>query len=875
MTGNKAGIQSDPELFRDLINKSNDAIFVVDPPTGLFIFVNDKACAALGYDSRELLGMGVTDIETSFPHDFSWQIHVNELRQKGSLIFEGMHKRRNGTAFPVEANISYVTLDTREYLVTIVRDITERKRAEREISERGALVRQIMDTASVGINLVDKRGRITHANRCMAEMFGCTVEELVGSEYIEHVHPFEREAGRRSMLSLLASSIPSVDLERRYVRKDGTEFLGHLSGRRFHDAQGKELGLIGVITDITERKRAEEALAESEANYRRLFDSSTDGIFILDLDGNFIDANRTAYERLGYKREEILAMNISEMDHPSFSSRVPERLRQIREHGVVVFESGHLRKNGSLMPVEVNSRLLEYGGKQVFFSVVRDISERKRAEEALHLSRFTVDNVADAVYWMDSKARIVDVNETACSMLGYTREELLNLTVFDIDPDFTEDRWAGEWEALKAEGKRTVETRHRAKDGRIIPVEIMANYLSFAGKEIDCAFARDITQRKLEEENMLKTQKLESLGILAGGIAHDFNNILTAILGNISLARMNIRPDEPGYERLEEAERASYQARELTRQLLTFAKGGAPVKNTLSAEQLIRDYVGFAVRGSNVRCDFGFGEGLWPVDVDEGQMGQVFNNLVINACQAMPGGGTIKIDARNVDVGPKNGMPLPEGKYVRISVEDRGTGISGEHLQRIFDPYFTTKQDGSGLGLSIVYSVIRNHNGRITVKSDPGVGTVFTMYLPASQEKIVEKNLKGEGCIPGRGRVLLMDDEEIVRRVSGEILKAMGYEVEFASDGAEAIRLYKTAMASSNPFDAVIMDLTVPGGMGGKEAIGKLHEVDPDVKAIVSSGYSQDPIMANYREYGFCEVIAKPFSSIELGRIMHEVIVKS
>ncbi len=337
---------------------------------------------------------------------------------------------------------------------------------------------------------------------------------------------------------------------------------------------------------------------------------------------------------------------------------------------------------------------------------------------------------------------------------------------------------------------------------------------------------------------------------------------------------MDTRPNEPQFRRLQEAERASYHARELTKQLLTFAKGGAPVKSTVSLEQLIRDSAGFAMRGSNVRCDFSFAEDLLPVDADAGQIGQAFNNLVINACQAMPEGGAIKIDAQNVDIGPAEGMPLPGGKYVKISVRDHGTGIPEEHLQRIFDPYFTTKQKGSGLGLSIVHSVIRNHNGNITVESRPGVGSTFIIYLPASTEKVVGRELKGENHIPGKGRLLLMDDEEIVRKVTGEILKGMGYEVEFASDGTEAIRLYKTAMTSSRPFDAVIMDLTVPGGMGGKEAIQKLLEADPGVKAVVSSGYSQDPIMAHYREYGFCEVIAKPFSSIELGRIMRKVIAK-
>ncbi|HXX81565.1 MAG TPA: PAS domain S-box protein, partial [Thermodesulfovibrionales bacterium] len=283
MTIDKDTIGTDLDILRDLINKSNDAIFVNDPPTGLFIFVNDKACASLEYDRKELLKMGVIDIETTLPDNFSWQAHVNELRQKGSLIMEGIHKRKNGTTFPVEANIGYVVLNTREYMVAIVRDITERKMAEDEIAERGAIVQQIMDTASVGIGLVNKHGRIVHANRRMTEMFGCTMEELIGSEYLDYVHPSQFETSKRNMLALLTSSIPSVELERLYRRKDGTEFWGHLSCRRFHDAHGNEFGLIGVIMDIDERKKGEEALRENQARLDLALQSAHMGVWYWDI----------------------------------------------------------------------------------------------------------------------------------------------------------------------------------------------------------------------------------------------------------------------------------------------------------------------------------------------------------------------------------------------------------------------------------------------------------------------------------------------------------------------------------------------------------------------------------------------------------------
>jgi PAS domain S-box-containing protein len=625
------------------------------------------------------------------------------------------------------------------------------------------------------------------------------------------------------------------------------------------------LGYILQQKDIL-LKKAETERAKGES----ILEAIGDAISIQDAHYRILYQNQLHREILGSHLGEYCYKayqnndNVCEGCHLAFT---------LRDGGIHSREQQRITPKGTAYYEIKSSPLRDSSGNVIAaIEAVRDITARRRAEEALLLARFTVDNVADAVYWIDSEAQLVDVNETACRMLGYTREELLNLTVIDIDPEFSADKWLNVWKALKDNGRMTLETKHRTKDGRVIPVEIMANYLTFGGREIDCAFARDISERKRAEEDLRKTQKLESLGILAGGIAHDFNNILTAIMGNISLLRMEMNQAEPFSRRLEAAEKASYHAKELTQQLLTFAKGGAPVKSTVSLAQFVSDTVDFALRGGNVRCDFSFAEGLWPVEVDEGQMVQVLNNLVINACQAMSGGGTIRIAAQNAEIAAKDGMPLPDGRYVKVSIEDQGTGIADEHLQRIFDPYFTTKQKGSGLGLSIVYSVIRNHNGHVAVQSRPGAGTTFTIYLPASVEKVIRKRQEGNDNIAGKGRVLLMDDEALVREVAGEILKRMGYSVEFASDGIEAVGLYKTAMASSHPFDAVIIDLTIPGGMGGKEAIQKLREVDPGVRAIVSSGYSQDPVMANYREYGFSEVIAKPYSSLELSRIMRKVI---
>ena len=385
-------------------------------------------------------------------------------------------------------------------------------------------------------------------------------------------------------------------------------------------------------------------------------------------------------------------------------------------------------------------------------------------------------------------------------------------------------------------------------------------------------YARDISNQKLMEKEMQKVEKLESLGILAGGIAHDFNNILTVILGNVSLAKMPGRCDEKIIKRLTDAEKACERAKDLTQQLLTFAKGGTPIKKTAAIAELIRDTASFALRGSNVRSEVSLAEDLWAVDVDEGQISQVIHNLVINADQAMPQGGILKMRAENVRIDSKKAIPLPEGKYVAIAIIDQGVGIPKEYVAKIFDPFFTTKQKGSGLGLASSYSIISNHGGHITVESIPGSGSTFTFYLPASEKKIESKKPAIEMLRSGIGKILIMDDEELIRDVARDILKSLGYETDRARDGAEALALYRKAKDAGKPYAAVIMDLTIPGGMGGEEAVKKLLAIDPDAKAIVSSGYSTGPIMSDFKAYGFSGVITKPYRIADMGATLQLVI---
>jgi len=508
----------------------------------------------------------------------------------------------------------------------------------------------------------------------------------------------------------------------------------------------------------------------------------------------------------------------------------------------------------------------------------REIIERKQAEEVLRESEEKFRSLAEQLpnmIFINKKGRIVYVNRTCEEIMGYKKEEFyspdfdfLNLIAPEVSGTVKENF------RKHFEGKEVIPYEYTVltKDAKRIDAILTTKLIPFEGESAVLGIVTDITERKKMEEELFKTEKLESVGILAGGIAHDFNNLLTAILGNISLAKHITNPEDSVYERLAEAEKASLRAKDLTKQLLTFSTGGLPVKRVIPISELVMESAKFALRGSDVKCEFFISDDLWPVEVDEGQISQAVQNIIINADHAMPEGGAIHIFCKNVNSGEDDIKSLKGGRYVMISIKDHGVGIPAENFEKIFDPFFTTKEKGSGLGLATTYSIIKKNGGYITVESEVGVGTIFHLYLPASQKKPHKKEKREKRIDVRKGKILVLDDEEMVRLVARTMLKRIGYEVEFAIEGSDAIELYKKAMELNQPFDAVIMDLTIPGGMGGKEAIKRLLEIDPEVKAIVSSGYSNDPIMADFKKYGFCGVVAKPYSLEELSQVMHSLM---
>jgi len=559
----------------------------------------------------------------------------------------------------------------------------------------------------------------------------------------------------------------------------------------------------------------------------------------------------------------------------TISSIQDKLVEEIEEHKQTEDELKHHRDNLENLVQERTHEL-----NTSLINLKSEVKERRLAEEALRLSedqfRGVFEGSALGITISDTEGHILKCNPAYQKMLGYPEEELKKLTFSALTHSEDVEKHMGLYSEL-LDGKRdffTAEKRYISKDGQVVWGQLTVSLVRDQdGKPFFViGLIENIGERKLLEIERIKAGKLESIGLLAGGIAHDFNNLLTAIIGNIALAKNYIAPENKASIRLQQAEKALFRSKDLTHQLLTFSKGGEPVKTTVSIADVIRESAGFVLRGANVKCSFAIANDLWRAQVDSGQFGQVIQNLVLNADHAMPEGGAITVSAENFAYTAGNGLPINKGNYIKISIQDQGPGIPLDDLSKIFDPYFTTKKDGSGLGLSIVHSIIQNHDGHIEVVSPPDNGTVFHIYLPASIKKGEKRETKPSQIFKGSGKILVMDDEEMIRDFAKELLEYLGYDVELSSDGEEAVKLFQAAWENSKPFNAVFMDITVPGGMGGKEAIQEMLAIDPDVKAIVSSGYARDPIMSNYKKYGFVGVVPKPYNLEEMSKELHRVL---
>jgi PAS domain S-box-containing protein len=493
-----------------------------------------------------------------------------------------------------------------------------------------------------------------------------------------------------------------------------------------------------------------------------------------------------------------------------------------------------------------------------------------RESEARYRRLFA--DIATPKLLLDPEGTVIDANTSACELCRRPRGELLGQPAKALGLAWL-DAVIQRFAVQAGVESGSIAGSYETDSGDLRDLEVWVHPIRLQRRDMILVTAQDVTGLRQLQEERLRASKLESVGLLAGGIAHDFNNILAAVLGNISLARVRASRGEESSELLAAAEGSLLRAQRLTGQLLALSKGGEPVRSMTNVARLIQEAATFVLSGSQAVCRFEVAPELWPAEVDEGQLTQVIHNLVINADQAMPDGGSIMVEADNVRLSSTTETPLPPGPYVRVSVSDEGVGIPTEQLEKVFDPYFTTKEAGSGLGLATAYAIISKHGGHITCQSSPGEGTTFTIVIPASPETPVPELEAAEGAAAvGRGRVLVLEDEKVLQSLYTALLNELGYEPEVVADGEALLSAHAEARRSGSPYVAVLMDLTIRGGMGGRETIARLRQEDTSVRAIVASGYSNDPVLANYRQAGFVGVLRKPFTLAQLATALEAAL---
>lgn len=628
------------------------------------------------------------------------------------------------------------------------------------------------------------------------------------------------------------------------------------------------------LSVLCQRLRRLVEASRNAANLRLaqvILESMQDMAFWIDPRGTLRFANAAARRLLRYPGDELLdhkAWDIGLTGSPEHFQRF---IRQ-RESGLQTPTEMTLRtRHDKAIPCEVSTNLHLADGQRYLCCVARDISERRAREQELAASRLELQMMAEnaplMIVRLDRELRYAFANRAFLRFTGTDQKEIVGCTNEDIGlPESLAATWRQHLDDIAETGEVQAFEFAFPREGekRILEATAAPEKDHHNRVQAFLLFCRDVTEERRFEEERFKNDRLEMMGVLAGGIAHDFNNILTGLMNGHSLVRAEISDQSPAASLLEENETALTQAKRLSQQLLTFAKGGAPIKRLVDFGHLVRETTPFILRGKSTLGKVTQDGDLWPAEVDEGQLTQVLSNLIINADQAMPNGGTIRVHLQNKALTDPNPYGLRAGAYLLCEIHDSGQGIPADSLPKIFDPYFTTKEKGYGLGLATVFSIIKRHGGMITARSNVGVGTTFSLLLPAAPGKTLDPETAPKPVTNGQGRILLLEDQDIISRGVSRLLKRAGFEVTCTEEGTQTLSRFEQAQQTPKPFDLLILDMTIPAGMGGLEVIRHLQDKYPRVRAIVSSGYSDDPVMADPANYGFCGVLPKPFNREQL-----------
>ena len=710
------------------------------------------------------------------------------------------------------------------------------------------------------------------------------------------------ESLRRSLELLLSDNTDFEDLE---IELD----LNRLGRRSFRIsssgavmASGNRIILL-MLEDVTDTRRAETEHRDRAIKYSTLFSASRDAIMILaPPKWRFTAANPATLEMFRCRSEEEFTSlgpwDVSppvQPDGENSGNKASRMIQKAMETGSNFFEWEHMRTDGECFPATVLLSRMELGGSLLLQATVRDMSSRRQKEtesggqmnqleelirsrtaelrESERMYRTLVEESRDGIYIYSGK-RLRFVNDAMCDLTGYPKDSLYSMPFLDLihSDDRARMQTYKETRETGGEPPAVYQMKMLRRDGETRIVEFSVRDITYLEQYAVLGLCRDVSDQKKREEEQSRLQKLEALIRLSGGIAHDFNNYLTGVMGNISLAKNMVQPGTELHVILSESETAAMKASRLTRQLLEFSGGVEPSRTDVSFSDLLGEAVEFALSGSNVSADLIVPEDLWQVLADQDQLGQAIRNILQTMDHAMPEGGRIEVRASNAAVDDDSREPLEAGPYVKVEILDSGPGIPEEAIRQIFDPFYKLKETEGGLGLASAYSILNRHGGHIKVENRPR-GTLFTVFVPASP---AGESGSGQGtestARSGEGSILIMDDKAMVRRTASAMLKYLGFQVEAAEDGAEAVASYRDAMERGKPFDVVILDLTVPGGMGGVETLRELKSLDPGVRAMVSSGYINDPVMTEYERHGFRRAVVKPYSLGILTSLMKEML---
>ena len=871
------------QAARQLVETMNEGLVWLDENHNI-VYVNSSFCQITGFEKEELLGKPYLDFIS--PRSVDYVKKQLDERKKG---YSGKYEAYLKTS---DNDIAFVIISPRAIFnedeqfsgsFAVFTDITARKKIEEELKLSEKKYSILFDASPVGITLSGfYNGKIEAVNESFCTIVEYTPGELVGKTSIElglWVDTSERtEAVKKAEVD---GTVQGYEI--RFHTKNGDIRTCHLFSEII-DINNEKFVLSNIL-DISEQKQVYQALQYSEEKFSKAFHASPEAMTINNLfTGKYEEVNESFCKMGGYDRDEVIGKSTVELGiwaDPSCRKEIVRKLTE--ENRVYQFEADFVKKNGEIGTGLYSAEIVHIGDKTSILSSVMDITRRKEAEEALIAEkerlRVTLQSIGDAVISTDTGGEIKMMNQVAEDMTAWKQSEAFQSRleeVFKIIDEKTGESLENPVQKVLNTGAIVGLTNHTVLVGREGSKKIVTYNAAPIKDEDNTVFGvilvfRDVTERIRVEKESIKIQKFEALELLAGGIAHDFNNILTAIMGNINIMKSLLDENDEAMERLKDISMASSRARELTHNLLTFSRDGLTSRCIARIDDLIRESVDISLTGSRVKTAYNIPDNPWPVSIDPSRMGQVFQNLAVNAIQAMPRGGKLTVELDNVSIEKTNTMAIDAGRYVVVKISDTGTGIPATVLPRIFDPYFTTKKSGTGLGLATVHSIVKQHNGHIRAESSEGEGTTFTIWLPAFTQVEDKPDLNLDNCESIEdSKILLLDDDELILEMGKEMFSSPGYDVE-TFDNFNDMKTKYSHYIDNNKQVIVILDMVMPHDMDVLDCLKALQEINPAVDAVLSSGYTDDDKMVSPEEYGFRGAIPKPYDLEKIEMLLNRI----